>query len=372
MVFDLHGETLFRWVEARTLRHGPAPHYAIHFQSKIVMKIARIVLLHGKLLPQLLFWSLFLPMAEVWAIDRKTDIATASTRVLSVASAGLLLLMPLVYFFSSLHKLAGSGWIGGSAVWYAVSHDVADRPLGLFLLDHLPWFLDAMNYGTLLLEFGAPLLLFVPRRTAAARATIFVAFAVFQLGLSVTLRLWIFPFISIAAMIPVLPGFVFDRLSEARVDRMTSGLPRQVRARQALSVFLALCLGYGIFSNIQRHSDWVPPKIINRSGRLLGLNQGWAMYAEETPQNYRLLIRGTWERGNTYWIDDWGQTARWAPAEALRGSYRSLRYLTRQPNVRARPELQGVVTWVCRTWNAGKGPEDRLREAPPPRACARG
>ena len=318
------------------------------------------------ILIQLLFWFMFLPTARVWTLGgRREPDAPPRSRVLSVASAGLVLQMPFVYFFSALQKLAGSGWLEGTVTWYAVSREAASRTFGLFLRDHVPAVLDALTYVTLTLEFVGPLLLFLPRSTPRVRLAMFLAFASLQLGLSLSLRLWLFPFISIVALVPILPGFVFDRMTGAAAEPaagpILDGLPQAVRLKQAISILLSVCIAYVVFSNIQRQTDWIPPSVINRAGRLLGLNQGWLMYANEAPWDYRLLIRGKWN-DRTAWIDDWDQTATWPPMAKLRETYRGKRYLERQPNQRARSEMHGIALWVCRSWNRERTGGEPLRE----------
>ncbi len=313
-------------------------------------------------LVQLLFWSLFLPMDRVWSLRAASSDDPPGGHVLSFASAGLILHMPLVYLFSVFHKIAGSGWLEGTASLVAASHDAWARPFGHFLVENLPWSLKLLTWATLGLEGLGPLLLFVPWATGRIRILVFLGFAALQTGLGFSIVLWIFPFVSMAALLPVLPSEVFDRLTGRAEGPTIDGLPVADRFKPALSVFCAVCLGYVVFSNIQRQTDWVPPKPINRAGRLLALNQGWVMYSEQANWDQRLLVRGRGLDGQVRWLDDWGQTSSWPAFEKLRESYRGRHYLLRQAGHRIPPELRGFTRWVCRTWNNGHPPGARLTE----------
>src|SRR5207342_2846563 len=54
MVFDFHGEASYGRVVARSLRHGPALHHAVQFETKIEVERTRGVLLHDETKPSFL------------------------------------------------------------------------------------------------------------------------------------------------------------------------------------------------------------------------------------------------------------------------------------------------------------------------------
>jgi hypothetical protein len=65
------------------------------------------------LLRVLLFWAMFLPLGAYWSADRALKVKAApprfSTRFLSVATAGLLLQIAFVYWFSAIQKSGAAG-----------------------------------------------------------------------------------------------------------------------------------------------------------------------------------------------------------------------------------------------------------------------
>ena len=48
MILDLHGHPLDRWIEGRSLRHGPREHDAAPFEPEIIMERGRAVLLYDE------------------------------------------------------------------------------------------------------------------------------------------------------------------------------------------------------------------------------------------------------------------------------------------------------------------------------------
>ena len=299
---------------------------------------------------QLLFWSIFLPMDGIWSRRAAGPSTAPGTRVLSPASVGLMLLMPLVYFFSALLKFEGSGWLDGKAIWYATGREATAMPFGSFLRDHLPFVLDAMSYGTLAIELLGPILLFVPWRTEWLRILLFVAFTGFQIGLGLSMWLWIFPVVSIVALLPVLPPLFWDRGAAPASDGVEDGLPGGPAARPWVAAFLWVCVAYVGFSNVERQVDWRPPNWLNRTGKTLGINQGWTMYSRMAPVDYYLEVHGRFADGSRGAIDDWGRTATHPVLAELRGHYRAALYFERLANVRLKPELRAMASWTCRSW----------------------
>ena len=67
----------------------------------------------------LLFWSLFLPLGEIWSVDSvRRGAAATSTSIANVASAALTIQMASIFFFAALLK-TGDAWRKDfNAVWY--------------------------------------------------------------------------------------------------------------------------------------------------------------------------------------------------------------------------------------------------------------
>ena len=159
------------------------------------------------LLRHLLFWGVFLPLGERWSLDATTRESTRST-VASVATAGLLLQVVVVYATNAVFKFRGEMWLQGAAVEQVMLLTRHSTWLGRTLLD-VPWLLTAADYLWLGLLVCSPLLVVL---TGWYRAVLPTLFAGVHAGMIVTMELGIFPFVSIASLLPFVPRVVWNRL----------------------------------------------------------------------------------------------------------------------------------------------------------------
>jgi hypothetical protein len=156
----------------------------------------------------LLFWSLFLPLAERAAIDRSRDAPARS--FLSFGSVGFIVQLACIYVFSAALK-TGDEWRTGSAVATALQNELMAKPIAPIALGY-PALLAAMTHTVRYFEAIGPLLLFVPFALGPLRTLIVLAFCGFHLGLFAMLELGMFPFVCIVAWWALLPGGFWDRL----------------------------------------------------------------------------------------------------------------------------------------------------------------
>jgi len=188
------------------------------------------VVLNGgdSLFRRLLLWSVFLPLGRRWSVDaHRTD--DGPNRVISVASAGLLLQVTAVYVVNAVLKLRGDAWPSGDAVRYVFSLDQFTVFLG-DVLPHVPVVLTAMDYAWLALLCLSPLLVLATGRVRGALAAGLMAAHV---GMVLTLKLGIFPVVTVAALLPFLSSAVWDRVERhvpenpfSRLDAALPYLPR--------------------------------------------------------------------------------------------------------------------------------------------------
>jgi hypothetical protein len=171
------------------------------------------------LLRRLLFWGLFLPLGRVWSLDALRQDAAARSEsdgrgptVAGVATAALLAQVVLVYAVNAVIKLRSEAWLNGIAIRYVFGIDHLTILLGDALAGQGA-LLSALGYGWFGLLVLSPLLLLL---TGWPRALLAVAFAGGHLGMAFTLRLGLFPLVSMAALLPFLPPRVWD-LAEARL-----------------------------------------------------------------------------------------------------------------------------------------------------------
>jgi hypothetical protein len=191
---------------------------SLHLRNPVVLNAG------DSLLRRLLVWGLFLPLGGRWAVDAgsgaEAEHADSDTRVVSVASAALLTQVVLMYAVNGLFKLRGEAWLEGVALHRVFAVDGLTVLLGNHLAGY-PTLLTGFDYLWLGLVLASPLLLVVRGR---ARTGFVCAFAGGHLAMALTLRLGLFPLVSLVALCPLLPPSVWDR-AETGLARTRAQMP---------------------------------------------------------------------------------------------------------------------------------------------------
>jgi hypothetical protein len=197
----------------------------------VSLQLRNPVLLNAgdSLLRRLLLWSLLLPLGARWSVDaRRRDrtnasgradaglAAATSDRVLSVATVGLLVQVLAVYVVNAVLKARGSGWHEGIAGRLAFGMDALTVLLG-DALTGFPVLLTLGTFAWLALLAASPLLVLA---TGRVRAAVVAGLAGGHVAMALSLRLGAFPLVSVAALLPFLPGFVWDRVERVVDDRL--------------------------------------------------------------------------------------------------------------------------------------------------------
>lgn len=166
----------------------------------------------------LLFWSLFLPLGARWSLDGTAAKRAAAgivtpERILSVASIAMLLQVAFVYWFTAILKTGPEWRTEFSALYYALSIEQYQTPLGIWLLN-LKWPLAPLTAVTVAWEIIGPILAFLPFATDKLRIGVVIGFWFFHLiGIGLLMDIGAFPWICAAAWSVFLPGLVWDKLA---------------------------------------------------------------------------------------------------------------------------------------------------------------
>lgn len=295
-----------------------------------------------QLLRLLLFWAMFLPLGAVGSLDRRRGRISAvggRQHHLSVASAGILLQVAIMYFFVGLQK-DGVGWVSGDALVHALSAEMFAGPLAAPLLEP-PALLEALTVVVPWFEMLVPLLLFVPVATGSFRRAGLMLLVGFHVMLALCIFAGLFPLVSIVALIPFLPSGFWDsprwapvgRLLESSGQRVSPGperaVPRSAAAERIarwrhwpLQIFLGLVLVYIVVWNLagigidaytrensmrwfrewraqggagmpvsfrdysveRRLDTFGVPGLLGAPGRILQIHQRWDMFSHSGPQ----------------------------------------------------------------------------------------
>jgi Vitamin K-dependent gamma-carboxylase len=257
---------------------------SLHSRNPLILQGA------DDLLRLLLFWSTFLPLGARWSLDARRTHAPAPPRLMSVGTAALLGQVALLYAMTSVEK-TGAEWRDGSALWVVLSHDHFGKPWAQAAFLSHPELLRRLCRVVLWVERLAPILLFAPFRTRTLRVTGLVALVLLQTGFGAMLYVAHFPWVSVVALVPFVPGHAWDALERwfrvaatrpanapppvALRDNRWGKVAGGVLAGAAVSYVLAWSVAglvRGFESPLGRASPF---------GVAMGFDATWAMFAPE-------------------------------------------------------------------------------------------
>jgi hypothetical protein len=388
---SLHAVSGAAWVQGLIflIAGGVAAALSVGYRTRLatVVSFVLLVSLHARnpvvlnggdsLLRRLLFWSIFLPLGRKWSVDALRTSRTNTTdstrgRVTSVASAALLIQVVVVYTANAAFKLRGERWVRGDAIQYVFSLDQLIVGFGDVLAQY-PLLLELFDRVWLGLLVSSAALVLLTGRRRAVFASLFVAMHV---GMALTMRLGIFPLISIAALIPFLPRKFWDaataRLRHSRIGRR---FDREEWRRK-------------LDARLPERNRWLPTEASRRMRRanppvaacLLAVvlvwnaaTLGYVGLPEEVesaadPGEYRWDMFAPEPRGADGWyvvparlengtrIDAFrGAPVRWDRPPDVAASYPNVRWFKYLMDLRAsanaplRPQL---AEYLCQRWNA--------------------
>ena len=364
------------------------------------------MVLHGAdlALRMLLFWALWTPIGARWSLDgtiahhRLDGRQVLPRRVLSAGTAALLLQVGILYWFTAASKTAPEWRRDGTALYYALSIEQYQTPVGAWLRAQAP-LLKPLSLLSWWMECLGPTIAFLPIATARIRTVLAALFIGFHLiVLNLCFDLGPFPYVAALLWVPFLPTEVWDaaerawaRLSQNPVKQafaaaatMTRGWQRRVveqRRRlgrpaptlglglewQATVVFLAV---YILLWNLRgldfdARRDWVPPPI-DFMARMLRLDQGWGMFAP------RPMIDDGWyvmpaklKKDPDFRFDmytgkdpiDWSKPVH---IVSMYPSERWRKYLMNLWGLHNVNQRVYYASWVCRHWNRVHRDGDQL------------
>lgn len=254
------------------------------------------------LLLLLLFWGLFLPwgarLALASAVQRPS--AEAPPSHLSIASSALIFQILAVYFFSAFLKNGDAWLVDGTAIYYALSQNQFAAYLAPYWANWHSLTVPLSRY-VWWLELLAPLLALWPTRSPLPRTLAALGLMTLELGFILNLKIGLFPFISLASLLVLLPSAFWDSAA-----RLLAGT-----ARQPLAIYFDRDCGFC-------------EKTCLLLWRLLGLEVSHLGPAQADPQLGPLLER------EVSWIvvtPDGTRHLRWGALAEVFASGRRLRWL---------------------------------------------
>lgn len=325
------------------------------------------------LLRRLLFWGLFLPLGGRWSVDAIRG-ARRSKPFSSVATAALLLQVLVVYVVNAVLKLRGTAWPSGDAILLVFQVDQLTVRLG-DVLAGFPVLLEGLGWLWLAMLVTSPLLVVLwgwPRAVYAG------FFASMHLGMALTMRLGLFPLISIAGLLPFLPPRVWHTLTDrfgpavrgarpigASLRRLDDWLPRLPRPgfgsgtarrlRQLGAAVVALLLVGVLFWNAAGLGYASVPDDVQRIAD--PTERRWDMFAPAPRTNDGWFVApGELASGQT--VDAYaGGPLSWDRPPDLASNYPSHRwfvYMLELPRRGSGPLRAAFADYLCRQWQANQ------------------
>ena len=247
------------------------------------------------LLRMVLFWGIFMPWGNFYSIDSKKlrlfrDTEKKKT-VLSVATAGYVVLLFSLYFFTGLLKESPEWNSEGSAIYYALSLDQMTWSFGKMLLAY-PNVLKFLTVFVRWFEMLMPFLLLVPFKNSRFRLIFILCVAAFQISISMTLFVGLFYLISLVVLIGLLPAYVMDwfdskikRKQTIEIKTEKNYFVKKITTNYYINViknsFLFFCAALCMLWNIStvNGSGLTVANGFFQFGYSMRFNQNWGMFA---------------------------------------------------------------------------------------------
>jgi len=312
------------------------------------------LLLNGgdTLLRRLLFWALFLPLGERFAVDTIGEDTPRET-VSGLATAGLLCQVVAIYVVNAVIKLRSDTWLSGRALRLVFDLDQFTVFAGDLVAAAGP-VLPVLGWLWLALLVVSPLLIGL---TGRARAALAGCFVVGHAGMVATIGIGVFPLVSIVALLPFLSESVWHRIwpDEPRaLQRLSAVLPTGTVRRPAAPAvarlrtpLLALALAGLLVSNAATVGA-LP------AGGSAVPEQSWDMFAPTPPLTDGWFVApGATTDGRQ--IDAFtGESLRWDRPPDLETAYPSARWRKYMMGLRSDdtdPYREGLARHLCQRWD---------------------
>ncbi len=345
-------------------------------------------------LRMLLFWSIFLPLADTWSVDAwrrckqskvhtfiAASIKTPQARVTtSLGCIALAIQVMLIYLTAGIPKAWVDSWQVGDAVKISLSMKELVTPFGSFLLN-FPRLLWLLSYATLALEIIGPIVLVFSG--GWGRLFTIGLFVIFHLGLAMCFSIGLFPFVCIAAFIPFIPSWVWSRFlvsatpSSMPVSSWRSTCAQQTKKRWAVHFFnriggvtsvaitlMALLItAWSCLGSINK--SYKTPPVLHSIGHVFKWNQTWQMFVSlkgEKPQGW-YVVHGQLRNGQAINLLTGDGLISYDQPNRVAATYSNFRWRKVYSRVR-KPRYRQMRTTLGeyhrRMWNASHTPSEKI------------
>lgn len=296
-----------------------------------------------------LMWGMFLPLGRAFAVDALKNKTAAAGRVVSVASAGLILSLIMIYLLCGWLKTHPSWTKDLNALNYVFNNSDLATPLGTWLL-RFPLLLKALAGLTVALErFGILLILF-PLPNARFKGLLVLIFMLFHAALYATTIVEWFSLIMITAWAALIPSSWWSKQYPAvHVDQ---NIWRNAVA--GLTLLLIILCNY---KNADGFFHPQPKSIVFTAAQPLGLDFPWRLFCPSPPlERMDYVLAPIFENPGQLPADAMARQRFLERFQLMeKHSYR-WKFLIRNENAALLPHLK---TYLLRYWSA-RYPDTRI------------
>ena len=310
----------------------------------------------------MLFWGMFLPLGAQWSLEGALAASPQPRplRVLSWATAAILLQTVLIYVITALYKWRGETWQDGSALYYALNLDLYAREPSAWLLQ-FPALLKWMTHAVLWFECLGPFVLFCPVFTGPIRTVAACGFLLMHLGFNALLYLELFPAVSATAMTLFLPSWFWDRVRRRPQPERPVTQQQSLALNAAAAAFLLMV--FWVVMAMFMPSRVTMPRPLQRFSTLVYLDQAWKMFAPNPARvSGWLVVPGVLQDGTRVDVSRGGAPVSWdkPPRRALFTNERWRKYLIHFSLKKDRRVWRDYAGYLCRSWNAEHAGDKQL------------
>ncbi|NIP30543.1 MAG: HTTM domain-containing protein, partial [Candidatus Dadabacteria bacterium] len=328
----------------------------------------------------LMFWAIFMPWGLRFSVDSylKSDKKEESKKIFSIGALAFMLQIAFIYYFTAVHKYAPEWKVKYTAIYYALSLDQFRYFLGNYLYK-FPDLMKVLTFCIWWIEYLVAFILFFPLKNSYFRVIGILLISLFHIGLIFTMRLGLFPWISIASMLIFIPSLLWliNPNIERRLDLIFLYISKYFRKFSVLKfdyiklnwlanlkyleiilvVFLLIYVFWWNLKDIRKYSIKMP-KQLYKITEVTRLDQKWKMFAPYPLKSSSwMVLAGTDKDGKAIDLFDGGDILSWEKPESFYNYYKiyRIRKLARNlTRTRNRGYLKYYSRYLCDKWNSDK------------------
>lgn len=161
------------------------------------------------LLRMVLFWSMFLPLDRYWSWSKMHYNFPNLKYICTIGTIAFIVQQIFLYWVTAYLKLGPEWYMSHSAVYEILSLETFRLPFGNILYAY-PRLMNGISWLSMAAEFVGPILIIFPFFHNFSRILGILMISLLHLGIMTNIGVGIFPFVSIVALLALLPERFWD------------------------------------------------------------------------------------------------------------------------------------------------------------------